>query len=1021
MILKKYLISASAMAVLSTSVVPQVIANNELRNQEMIVKTEKESGVSISAPNKTIKKGDKFNPMTGVSAKDFDGSDITRHIIVTHNNVNVDRAGVYKVGYAVLGKNGKRVDIEVTITVVGESGDTFNTEIIAEDIVLKKGSKFNPMDGVKAIDVTGSDITQHVLVTKNNVDTKNIGKYEVTYLVLDTKGNRVYKTRVVEVKEDGDVSKKETIIVAEDKTIEKGTSFDPMKGVKAIDVTGKDITQHVLVVENTVNPDKVSVGTVKYLVLDTEGNRVYKTIKVTVANGDETPRTEIIAEDITLNTGDVFEEKKGVQAIDITGRDITQHILVTKNNINTNKPGDYEVTYLVLDSENNRVYKTIKVHVVGEPILTNEEKAQAVIDKIETLNKVITYGDGVAVKEARKAYDSLNSEAKLMVTNLDVLESAESQLDVIREKINKVNDAISNLPKEITLADKSQVEKVREAYEALTEEEKTAILDIHLSVLVSAELTIDALERIESDKLIAQSLVERIDALSEDVLYSEAEEMRAIRDVYENLVPSAQDLVTNYDKLKDLLNKLNHVIESIMHVEYLISIIPENIELQDVAKVEDAKKAYDALSVGNQASVKQDMVEKLKNAEAEVQKLKDEVIATNDEVRAVISEIEALPELDAITIDNKAEVFGAMARFRALPEEVQFAVDTTSLFNSFDKVEGFMVEEVSQEIADLPAIEDLQISDKTTIEGIRTKYEEISERNNGKVANLDVLVNAEAKIKELESLSELDLKIKSIIAKIELLEDVITYDNIEAEKVKVNEIDALIDEVGVDNISSITNIEKLEDVKLQIQVLDRVPGSVDVSYVIDAINNLPEVIDIQYSHEDVIIDARNAFNKLNPDDKLLVLNITKLEEAEAEYKRIEDGINEVITAIHQIPALEDITIADRDVILEARRVYNSHDSKVTHYVNYINVGELLNAEIKLEKLERLETDAEAKALVEKIDALAKKGITLEDKDAVVELRNIYDSLEPDSQRAIINIHLLREMEEKIKELEKENI
>lgn len=286
---------------------------------------------------------------------------------------------------------------------------------------------------------------------------------------------------------------------------------------------------------------------------------------------------------------------------------------------------------------------------------------------------------------------------------------------------------------------------------------------------------------------------------------------------------------------------------------------------------------------------------------------------------------------------------------------------------------------------------------------------------------MNTLIDAEAKIKELESIAELQQKVTSIIEKIEALEEVVTYDNLEAEKVKVNEIESLINSIGSDNISLITNIEKLEDSKYQISVLDRVPGSVDVDYVINAINNLPEVVDVQWSHEDAIEDARNAFNKLSSEDKLLVSNIKKLEDAEAEFKRIDDGINEVITAIHRIPELEKLTLADKQIVVDARNAYDSADEKITYYVDYLSVKDLLDAEIKMEKLEKLETSAEAKALVERIDALAKKGVTLDDKDEVIELRNAYDSLTPDLQTAIINKHLLFEFEEQIKELENQNI
>lgn len=174
-------------------------------------------------------------------------------------------------------------------------------------------------------------------------------------------------------------------------------------------------------------------------------------------------------------------------------------------------------------------------------------------------------------------------------------------------------------------------------------------------------------------------------------------------------------------------------------------------------------------------------------------------------------------------------------------------------------------------------------------------------------------------------------------------------------------------------------------------------------------------MDIQWSHQDVIEDARNAFIKLSESDRLLVINIGKLEDAEAEYNRIQNGIDEVTSAIHRIPDLESLTLADRHFVEEARRLYNSYDDKVTYYVNFLNVGELLDAEIKIERLEKLEADPDAKALVEKIEFLLNKDLTDDDIDTVSGLRFEYESLDAES-RKLINFGLIEELEMRIAEL-----
>lgn len=56
-------------------------------------------------------------------------------------------------------------------------------------VKLGVGDLFNPLDGIVAKDVTGTDITGNIKVKSSNVDTNKAGEYEVIYEVVDAKGN----------------------------------------------------------------------------------------------------------------------------------------------------------------------------------------------------------------------------------------------------------------------------------------------------------------------------------------------------------------------------------------------------------------------------------------------------------------------------------------------------------------------------------------------------------------------------------------------------------------------------------------------------------------------------------------------------------------------------------------------------------------------------------------------------------------------------------------------------------------
>ena len=55
------------------------------------------------------------------------------------------------------------------------------------------------MEGVKASDGNGNDITHQIKILKNTVNTEEVGTYEVIYSITNSQGNNIQRTRKVEV------------------------------------------------------------------------------------------------------------------------------------------------------------------------------------------------------------------------------------------------------------------------------------------------------------------------------------------------------------------------------------------------------------------------------------------------------------------------------------------------------------------------------------------------------------------------------------------------------------------------------------------------------------------------------------------------------------------------------------------------------------------------------------------------------------------------------------------------------
>ena len=156
----------------------------------------------ITAEDKVIKVGDKFDPMDGVTVTDED-EDIISKLEVVENNVNTSKEGIYTVKYTVTDSKGATATKIIKVTVQPKESSAINKVpiITVEDKVIKVGDKFNPMDGVTVTD-EDEDIIYKLVVVENNVDTSKEGIYTVKYSVTDSKGATATKTIKITVKKD---------------------------------------------------------------------------------------------------------------------------------------------------------------------------------------------------------------------------------------------------------------------------------------------------------------------------------------------------------------------------------------------------------------------------------------------------------------------------------------------------------------------------------------------------------------------------------------------------------------------------------------------------------------------------------------------------------------------------------------------------------------------------------------------------------------------------------------------------
>ena len=126
-----------------------------------------------------------------------------------------------------------------------------------------------------------------------------------------------------------------------------------MEGVSAHDVEDGDLTNKV-VYSNTVDINTEGTYQVTYQVTDSAGHKTSVTRDVVVTN--DAPVIHVSGNNQT-EVGHAIDPLQGVTADDYQDGDLTTEIKVA-GNVDTSKPGDYELTYAVTDK--NGTVTTLK-------------------------------------------------------------------------------------------------------------------------------------------------------------------------------------------------------------------------------------------------------------------------------------------------------------------------------------------------------------------------------------------------------------------------------------------------------------------------------------------------------------------------------------------------------------------------------------------------------------------------------------------------------------------------------------
>lgn len=273
--------------------------------------------------------------------------------------------------------------------------------------------------------------------------------------------------------------------------------------------------------------------------------------------------------------------------------------------------------------------------------LLEEQAADLVLEEINALpsKEALTLDDEVALAGAEAHYNAL-SDAQKEYLNGKAPESV-AKLGELRTQLEKlkkdaadkaaadaVTEKLNALPSEedVMFQDEAVLKQAREAYDALSEDQKKFVSGEAYDKLEKAEKKLEALKA-EAEAVTKQ--IQELPAVG-DLKLEDAEKVSLARSAYDALNADQKRQLTESGVLDTLLTAENQLSllerekEEAEKVAQQINSLPEvkDLKLADKTAVEAARKAYDALS-DNQKAMIEDAKKALEEREAEIKRLQE--------------------------------------------------------------------------------------------------------------------------------------------------------------------------------------------------------------------------------------------------------------------------------------------------------------------------------------------------------------------------------------------------------------
>lgn len=208
----------------------------------------------------------------------------------------------------------------------------------------------------------------------------------------------------------------------------------------------------------------------------------------------------------------------------------------------------------------------------GGNAFTDHGDVKEVINLINSLPASVTLSNEDLVKSIRQAYDKLAYDQQSQVTNYTTLQSAEQRI----VDYKKANDVIAMINAINSIADESLVTGARNAYNALTNAQKELVTN--LDKLVDFENQIANENNIQAQ---ADNVIGLINNLPDSVVMPDhlvfVTRIEKARDAYNALSEDAKTRVTNYGKLRTLVNAIKGYETAQIVSPETVTVVPSHV------------------------------------------------------------------------------------------------------------------------------------------------------------------------------------------------------------------------------------------------------------------------------------------------------------------------------------------------------------------------------------------------------------------------------------------------------------